>query len=100
MRARFAGLDNVVITRGPVPATLERASPEKIAFMHIDMNNVAAEIGALDELFQRVTPGGVVVLDDYGWIAYQAQQAAERDWFASRGYVVLELPTGQGLVIR
>jgi hypothetical protein len=100
VRARFDGLDNVVITRGPVPATLEQASPQRIAFMHIDMNNVAAEIGALDELFQRVTPGGVVVLDDYGWIAYQAQQAAERDWFASRGYVVLELPTGQGLVIR
>jgi hypothetical protein len=100
VRARFAGLENVVITQGLVPATFEQASPEKIAFMHIDMNNAPAEIGALEALFERVTPGGVIVLDDYGWIAYRAQQLAERDWFASRGYFVLELPTGQGLVIR
>lgn len=100
VRARFAGRENVIVTQGPVPTSLQRASPEKIAFMHIDMNNAAAEIGALEALFDRVTPGGVIVLDDYGWIAYKAQQIAERDWFARRGYFVLELPTGQGLVLR
>jgi O-methyltransferase len=100
VRARFADLKNVTITRGAVPESLGVVSPQKIAFLHIDMNNREAEIGALETLFDRVTPGGVIVLDDFGWIAYEAQMQAERDWFDKRGYSVLELPTGQGVVIR
>ncbi|MEO8112824.1 MAG: TylF/MycF/NovP-related O-methyltransferase [Phenylobacterium sp.] len=100
VRERFRGLDNVVITQGSVPESFGSAAPEKIAFLHIDMNNADAEIGALDGLFERITPGGVIVLDDYGWTPYRAQLVRERAWFADRGYCVLELPTGQGMVIR
>lgn len=100
VRERFAGLKNVIITQGSVPESLAQASPEQIAFLHVDMNNVTAEIGALEALFDRVAPGGVIVLDDYGWTAYESQMAAERKWFADRGYYVLELPTGQGMVIK
>jgi len=100
VRARFADMSNVIITQGAVPGTFAQAAPERVAFMHIDMNNAAAEIGALEGLFDRVVPGGVVVLDDYGWSGYHDQLVAERSWFAERGYHVLELPTGQGMVIR
>ena len=44
--------------------------------------------------------GGVLILDDFGWIAYRAQQVAEVAWMAERGYHILELPTGQGMVIK
>ena len=64
------------------------------------MNNVTAEIAALEALFDKVSPGGIIILDDYGWIGYVDQQRAERAWFAERGYAVLEMPTGQGLVIK
>jgi hypothetical protein len=64
------------------------------------MNNAASEIGALNRLFERVTPGGMIVLDDYGYLPYRAQRDAERQWFAERGYDVIELPKGQGLVIK
>jgi len=99
VKARFADAPNVVVTQGRVPDSLTNA-PETIAFLHIDMNNVEAEIGALEALFDRVVPGGVVVLDDFGWIDYRRQQASEIAWFAARGYPVLELATGQGMVIR
>jgi len=68
--------------------------------MHLDLNNADAEIGALKLLFERMVPGAVLVLDDYGWLAYRAQKLAEDPWFAQRGYRVLELPTGQGLLIK
>ena len=100
VRARFADLPNVVITQGRVPESLAIAAPEKIAFMHLDLNNADAEIGALEVLFDRIVPGGILLLDDYGWIAYVDQLRAEKAWFAKRGYHVLELPTGQGLVIK
>lgn len=99
VKARFADAPNVVVTQGRVPDSLANA-PDQIAFLHVDMNNVEAEIGALERLFDRMTPGGVVILDDFGWLAYSRQQAAEIAWFAARGYPVLELATGQGMVIR
>lgn len=97
---RFADMPNVVVTQGKIPDVLEQVAPEKIAFMHLDMNNAPAEVSALEVLFERMVPGALLVLDDYGWIAYRGQKLAEDSWFAARGYHVLELPTGQGLVIK
>ncbi|MFP5449704.1 MAG: TylF/MycF/NovP-related O-methyltransferase [Alphaproteobacteria bacterium] len=100
VRARFADMSNVTITQGRVPDSLAVAAPEKIAFMHLDLNNADAEIGALEVLFDRISPGGILVLDDFGWLAYQKQLVAEVQWMLPRGYRILELPTGQGLVIK
>lgn len=100
VKARFADVPRAQVIKGLVPESLIGTAPERIAFLHIDMNNVAPEIAALDHLFERVVPGGMIVLDDYGYIPYVAQRNAERAWFAERGYDVLELPTSQGLIIR
>jgi len=51
-------------------------------------------------LFDRVVPGGAIVFDDYGWNGYRPQKDAEDAFLAARGYSVLELPTGQGLLIK
>ena len=99
-RERFSQFSNVVVTQGQVPDILSEVSPGKIAFMHIDLNNAEAEVGALEVLFDRMVPGAVLVFDDYGWLAYGDQKKAEDHWLASRGYQVLELPTGQGLLIK
>lgn len=99
-QARFADCPNVTVTQGRVPDVLADVAPEKIAFMHVDMNNAEAEIGALNVLFERMVPGALLVFDDYGWMAYRGQKLAEDPWLEKRGYRVLELPTGQGLVIK
>lgn len=100
VKARFAELPNVKVTQGRVPDVLAQAAPEKIAFMHLDLNNAEAEIGALEVLFDRMVPGAVLILDDYGWIGYRKQKLAEDPWLAARGYKVMELPTGQGLLVK
>lgn len=101
VKQRFTDLTSQVhVTKGAVPEVLQQVSPEKIAFLHLDLNNTPAEIGALELLFDRVSPGGIIILDDYGWIAYRAQKEAEDPFFEKRGYRVLELPTGQGLVVK
>lgn len=98
--AQFAPFENIVVTKGRVPEILDEVCPDAIAFMHIDLNNTKAEIAALDKLYERVTPGGVIVFDDYGWTAARAQRDAEDRWFAARGLEILALPTGQGLFIK
>ena len=99
-KSRFRDFNNVTVTQGKIPDILSVVSPSKIAFMHLDLNNASAEIGALEVLFDRMVPGAVLVLDDYGWLAYRAQKEAEDPWFEKLGYRILELPTGQGLLIK
>jgi hypothetical protein len=75
--------------------------PERIAWLHLDLNQPAAELAALDALFDRIVPGGLLILDDYEWaMAYRRQKIAEDPWFEARKYRVIPLPTGQGLVIK
>jgi hypothetical protein len=98
--ARFARFPHVKVIRGFLPEALEIAMPERISFLHIDLNSPAAEIAVLNVLFDRVVPGGTVVFDDYGWQQFHRQREAEDRFMAERGHVILELPTGQGLVIK
>ena len=100
VRRRFEKYPNIRVVRGRVPEVLAEGSPRSIAFMHLDMNSAAAEIGALEHLFDRMVVGAHLVLDDYGWYAYRQQKIVEDPFFRSRGCPVLELPTGQGLVVK
>lgn len=97
---KFANMPNVRVIRGFVPDTFKIAIPERIAFLHIDLNSPAAEIAALEHLFDRVVSGGYIVFDDYGWKQFKKQRDAENRFMADRGHSILELPTGQGLVIK
>lgn len=96
----FSAYPNVRIVRGVVPQSFATACPERIAFLHIDMNSATAEIAALRVLFDRVVPGGMIVFDDYGWSGFSRQKVAEDAFMKRRGYQILELPTGQGLLVK
>lgn len=97
---KFSGYPNVSIVRGIVPDSFATAVPGKIAFLHIDMNSAQAEMLALEHLFDRVVPGGVIVFDDFGWTCNVNQTRAELAFMNARNHAVLELPTGQGVVIK
>jgi O-methyltransferase len=99
VKAKFTEYPQVQIIRGRVPEVLVD-SPARIAYLHIDLNQAEAEIGALNALFDRVVSAGIVILDDYEWASYRSQKLAEDPWFEARGYRVFPLPTGQGLIIK
>jgi hypothetical protein len=100
VKNRFSQFSNLIIANGVVPQVLDAVAPGKISFMHVGMGDATAEIGVLERLFDRLSPGGILVLNNYGWLGYREQMLAEDPWLAERGYEVLELPTGQGLLIK
>jgi len=101
VKARFEGYDQVKLVRGLLPASLKRNSPKRIAYLHVDLNKADFEIAVLEELFPRMVPGGVLILDDYEWSGvYREQKIAHDAWFQARDYRVFPLPTGQGLVLK
>lgn len=97
---KFSSYPNVKVIQGIVPATFQDSCPNSIAYLHIDMNSTQAEILALEHLFDLVSSGGVIILDDYGWVCNSEQAEAESDFMSQRGYSILELPTGQGVILK
>ena len=90
----------VELVRGVIPDCLQDIGPERIAYLHLDMNSCSAESEALDILFPRMSQGGIVIFDDYGWQAYH-NQSRSHDAFAERyNLSILESPTGQGILIK
>ncbi len=101
VRAKFANYPRVKIMKGLIPEVFASGCPDRIAYLHIDLNQAPAEIAALEFLFGRMVPGGILILDDYEWSGpYRGQKLAEDAWFEDRKYRVMPLPTGQGIVIK
>jgi len=100
VQGKFAGYPQVKLIQGLLPQSLAGQSPERIAYLHVDLNQAEAELGVLEELFPRMVPGAVLILDDYEWTGYREQKLAEDQWFQERQYRVMPLPTGQGLIIK
>jgi O-methyltransferase len=101
VRQKFAAYPQVRLMKGLIPEVFAGGCPDRIAYLHIDLNQAAAELASLEHLFERMVPGGILVLDDYEWSgSYRGQKLAEDIWFEARKYRVMPLPTGQGLVIK
>ncbi len=100
VRQNFAEWPNVRIIVGSVPETLAQIDATKVAFLHLDMNCSPPEIAALDYLWDRLVPGAVVLMDDYGFRGYDAQNVALDEFARSKQVMIATIPTGQGVLIK
>lgn len=99
-QANFREFKNVVMTQGSVPASLREVDIPRVAYLSLDMNNVTPEVAAATYFWDRLVPGGVILLDDYGFVSYENQKKGFNAFAKARGVEVLALPTGQGLIIK
>jgi O-methyltransferase len=92
--------DKVKIIKGAVPDTLPQCTAQKIAYLSIDMNCVAPEIAAVEYFWDKVTLGGVIILDDYGFPQHINQKLAFDKFAKQKDVEILCLPTGQGIIFK
>lgn len=71
-----------------------------LAFAHIDLNAAAPTVHALTDTYSRLSPGGVIVFDDYGWEGYEDQRAAIDEFLTGKPEVLIAMPTGQAVLTR
>lgn len=99
---RLRGYDFARFHVGFIPATFDEVDPEaRFAFVHSDLDIYPSTLHACRWFWPRLTPGGVMIFDDYGFFPYRhAARAAVDEFFADQRDKPLILPTGQGLVIK
>lgn len=99
-KRNFAPYPNAVLVQGRVPETLAEVDIERVAYLAIDMNAVAPEIAAAEFFWPKMVSGAVMILDDYGWVHHVNQKVAFDQFAEERGVKILNLPTGQGILIK
>jgi O-methyltransferase len=96
----FGGYPNAHLVKGRLPQSLADAKIDKIAYLSIDLNVASAEIETIEQLWDKISPSGMIVLDDYGFVGHREQYDAWNVFAASKGRTVLHSPTGQGIIIK
>jgi hypothetical protein len=100
VRANFSEWPNAVVVEGAVPDVLDTVNIADVAFLHLDMNCALPERAALEFFWDRISPGGVVLLDDYAYFGNESLAEAIDSTAARLGFRTLSLPTGQGLIVK
>jgi len=76
--------DRVHLVRGPVEETLPAAAPDHLALLRLDTDWYES---TLHELYPRLAPGGVLIIDDYGH--WEGCRRAVDEYFASQAPPIL-----------
>ncbi len=101
LRRNLAGFsDRVVLHKGWIPERFHEVQDDSFSLVHIDVDLYEPTRDAVAFFYSRVSPGGVIVCDDYGSAYCPGAKKAIDEFFADKPEQVISLPTGQSLVIK
>jgi O-methyltransferase len=100
VKSRFTNFKNVNFVRGIVPQTLDALDEVKsIAYVSIDMNGHIAERAALEIIYPKLTRGGIIYFDDYGW-SFPKLRETVADFLHDKPEKLLHFPSGNSILIK
>lgn len=92
---------NSVYIKGYVPEILADAEiPAYLDWLHIDLNASQPTVAAIDFFWERIRAGGIILLDDYGFIGYDETRKAVDKWVNKSNAFLLAIPTGQAIIFK
>jgi len=80
--------------QGLVEETIPADAPEQIALLRLDTDWYDSTKHELEHLYDRIVPGGVLILDDYG--DWEGARDAADEFISARKEPLLLLPLGTG----
>jgi O-methyltransferase len=92
--------NNVRIHSGRFEETAHQIGDVPLCFAHIDADLHSSVLFATNLVFPRLSKGGVILYDDYGFRTCAGAKAAVDEFFSSRPLDPIYLTTGQCLVLK
>jgi predicted O-methyltransferase YrrM len=86
LMTRLGVRDRVTLVKGLFQDTLLSADVPSIALLHLDGDWYDSVKCCLDQLYDRVSPGGVIQIDDFG--QWEGARKATLDFFSQRALKV------------
>jgi O-methyltransferase len=84
--------------RGWIPDCFAGLEHDRFALVHIDVDLYEPTRAAFEFFHPRMSPGGVMICDDYGFASCPGARKAVDEYFSGRRDAPIELPSGQALV--
>jgi O-methyltransferase len=81
---------------GKVEDTIPGEAPESVAILRLDTDWYASTRHELEHLYDRLSPGGVLIIDDYGY--WEGSRRATEEFLAQSGAPLLLLPLRDGRI--
>ena len=92
--------DEMKIYKGWIPDCFEQAADERFAFVHIDVDLYQPTLDSLKFFYPRLSPGGVVLCDDYGLTTCPGATRAMDEFLDDKPEKALSLSAGSGFFIK
>lgn len=89
-----------IYCQGIIPDTLEAIKNEKLCFVHIHLNIYQSTQAAIELLYDKVVPGGIILIEDYGLKSCAGVKKAIDQFVKIKNIKVIHLPTGQGMIYK
>ena len=86
--------DQIYYHAGMVEETIPEHAPERISLLRLDTDWYDSTVHELKHLYDRLTPGGVIVFDDYGY--WEGARKAVDEFLERTGEPLLLIRTGTG----
>jgi hypothetical protein len=96
----LVGEQNVRYVKGYFPDSAA-GMPERLSFslVHIDCDLYAPMLQALDYFYDRMLPGGYLIIHDYASLAWQGAEQAVDEFFADKPEAPIPLTDGCGSAV-
>jgi O-methyltransferase len=85
---------------GWIPERFDEVAERRFAFVHVDVDLYEPTRDSFAFFYPRVSPGGILLCDDYGFTTCPGARRAVDEFMAEKPEPVVHLPTGQGVVIK
>jgi hypothetical protein len=79
--------ERIHFVQGPVEETLPANAPDEIALLRLDTDWYSSTKHELVHLYPRLTSGGILILDDYGY--WQGARRAVDEYISANGLTLL-----------
>jgi O-methyltransferase len=99
-RKTLNNFPKTVFHRGWIPDRFTEVSHLNFRLVHIDVDLYQPTRDSLVFFYSRMSHGGVIVLDDYGFTSCPGAFSAVEEFMKDKREHVLHLPTGQGIIIK
>ena len=89
--------EKIFYHQGRVEETIPGEAPERIALLRLDTDWYESTRHELDHLYDRLSPGGVLIIDDY--LYWEGARRATDEWLDETGKTLFLVPLELGRIL-
>jgi len=100
VREALSDFPDVTFHKGWIPEILDQVPDQKYRFVHIDLDLYEPIITSLNYFYRRLVPGGILVIDDYGYLDFPGAKKAVDEFCEASRLQPVRLTTGNAVLIK